>query len=41
MNTAPKQPDILQRLRSGEPIRLNDPEYAEIIRIVNRTIRLS
>lgn len=41
MNTAPKQPDILQRLRSGEPIRLNDPEYAAIIRIVNRTIRLS
>lgn len=41
MNTAPKPIGILERLRSGEPIWLNDPEYAEINKIVNRTIWLS
>lgn len=41
MYTAPKQPSILERLRSGGPVRLNDPEYAEISKIVNRTIWLS
>ena len=41
MNTTPKQVGILERLRSGEPIRLNDPEYARINETVARTIRLS
>ncbi len=41
MYTAPKQPDILERLRAGEPIRLNDPEYAAINKIVTKTIGLS
>ncbi len=35
------KPDILERLQSGEPIRLNDPEYHEITEIVTRTIKLS
>lgn len=33
--------DILERLKSGEPIRLNDPEYYKINEIVTRTIKLS
>ena len=33
--------DILERLQSGEPIRLNDPEYYKINEIVIRTIKLS
>lgn len=33
--------DILERLQSGEPIRLNDPEYYKINEIVTRTIKLS
>lgn len=33
--------DILERLKSGEPIRLNDPEYYKINEIVSRTIKLS
>jgi len=41
MSTTSNQKGILDRLRSGEPIRLNDPEYAKIYEIVNRTIRLS
>lgn len=36
-----KQTDIFERLRSGEPIRLNDPEYFKINEVVDRTILLS
>lgn len=41
MYTTAKQHGILERLRSGEAIRLNDPEYGVINEVVNRTIRLS
>lgn len=41
MNIVVEQEDILDRLRSGEPIRLNDPEYYRISEVVNRTIKLS
>ncbi len=33
--------DIFQRLKAGEPIRLNDPEYGKIQEVVDRTLRLS
>ena len=33
--------DILERLKLGEAIRLNDPEYYKINEIVSRTIKLS
>lgn len=33
--------DIFDRLKSGEPISLNDPEYFKIQEVVNRTIQLS
>ena len=33
--------DILDRLRAGEPIRLDDPQYYKIQAIVDRTIKLS
>lgn len=33
--------DILERLKYGEPIRLNDPQYYKINEIVTRTIKLS
>lgn len=33
--------DILERLKCGEPIRLNDPQYYKINEIVTRTIKLS
>ena len=33
--------DILHRLKAGEPIRLNDPEYAKIQEVVDRTLKLS
>lgn len=33
--------DILKRLKAGEPIRLNDPQYFVIQAIVDRTIKLS
>ena len=33
--------DILDRLRAGEPIRLDDPQYFKIQEIVDRTIELS
>jgi acetyltransferase-like isoleucine patch superfamily enzyme len=36
-----QQKDIFERLKAGEPIRLNDPEYGKIQEVVNRTIRLS
>lgn len=40
MNTT-EEIDILQRLKTGESIRLNDPEYFKIQAIVDRTISLS
>lgn len=33
--------DIFERLKAGEPIRLNDPEYPKIQEVVDRTLRLS
>jgi acetyltransferase-like isoleucine patch superfamily enzyme len=33
--------DIFDRLKTGEPIHLNDPEYFKINEVVNRTIRIS
>lgn len=36
-----KASDIFERLRAGEPIRLDDPEYFKITEVVNRTIKLS
>jgi len=33
--------DILERLKAGEPIRLNDPEYSKINDIVETTLKLS
>jgi acetyltransferase-like isoleucine patch superfamily enzyme len=36
-----EHPDIFKRLRSGELIRLNDPDFPKIDEIVNRTIQLS
>lgn len=36
-----EQVNILDRLRNGERIRLNDPKYTEINEVVERTIKLS
>jgi acetyltransferase-like isoleucine patch superfamily enzyme len=36
-----KQVNIFDRLRSGQPVRLDDPDYYEISEVVNTTIRLS
>lgn len=33
--------DIFSRLKAGEPIRLNDPEYPKIQSVVDRTLRLT
>lgn len=33
--------DIFDRLKDGEPIRLNDPQYFKVQEVVNRTIALS
>ena len=33
--------DIFERLKAGEPIRLDDPEYGKIQEVVDRTLRLS
>jgi acetyltransferase-like isoleucine patch superfamily enzyme len=41
MPTTVKQLDIFERLRSGGPIRLIDPEYFKITEVINRTIKLS
>ncbi len=41
MNSAVAQMDILERLKSGAPIRLDDPEYYKIDEVVERTIKLS
>lgn len=36
-----KSKNIFDRLRAGQPIRLNDPEYPKVQEIVDRTLRLS
>jgi acetyltransferase-like isoleucine patch superfamily enzyme len=41
IKTTEKDNHIFERLKSGEPIRLNDPEYGMIQEVVDRTIRLS
>lgn len=41
MIVAVEEANIFDRLRSGEPIRLNDPEYHKIKEVVDRTIKLS
>ena len=41
MKVAVDQKDILERLRSGDLIRLTDPEYYRINEVVERTIKLS
>ena len=33
--------DIFDRLRAGEPIRLDDPEYSKVQEIVDRTLKIS
>ena len=33
--------DIFDRMKGGEPIRLNDPQYFKVQEVVNRTIALS
>lgn len=33
--------DIFDRLKAGEPVRLDDPEYGKVQEVVNRTIELS
>src|SRR4051794_14266527 len=40
MSTFEKQ-NIFDRLRAGEPIPLDDPEYYKVQEVVNRTIKLS
>lgn len=39
--TTAAQTNILERLRSGRPVRIDDPDYDHINKIVNRTIGLS
>lgn len=41
MTKAIEQIGLFERLRSGEPIRLSDPEYYKINEVVGRTIKLS
>ena len=45
MNTAEQQiinnKDIFERMRSGEPIRLDDTQYSKIKAVVNRTLKLN
>ena len=36
-----KNQDIFSRLKSGEPVPLNDPDYYKIHEVVNQTIKLS
>jgi len=36
-----KNRDIFDRLKAGEPIRLDDPEYPKVQEVVDRTIKLS
>lgn len=36
-----KDRDIFERLKAGEPIRLDDPEYFKVQEVVTRTLKLS
>ena len=40
-NVIEQETDIFSRLKSGEPIRLNDAEYPKIQAVVDRTLRLT
>ena len=40
-NLIEQDTDIFSRLKAGEPIRLNDPEYPKIQAVVDRTLRLA
>ena len=40
-NLIEQDTDIFSRLKAGEPIRLNDPEYPKIQAVVDRTLRLT
>ncbi|HEX6430687.1 MAG TPA: DapH/DapD/GlmU-related protein [Niastella sp.] len=40
INTANRE-DIFARMKAGEPIRLDDPQYYKVQVVVNRTIKLS
>ena len=40
-NSIRNNSDIFDRLKAGEPIRLDDPEYPKIQEVVDRTIELS
>ena len=33
--------DIFDRMKAGDPIRLDDPQYFKIVEVVNSTINLS
>jgi acetyltransferase-like isoleucine patch superfamily enzyme len=41
-NNSNKNPgDIFERLKAGESVQMNDPEYYKIMEVVSRTMRLS
>jgi acetyltransferase-like isoleucine patch superfamily enzyme len=41
LNTSNNERHIFDRLKAGEPIRLDDPEYFKVLEVVNHTIALS
>jgi acetyltransferase-like isoleucine patch superfamily enzyme len=40
-NNAINREDIFARMKAGEPIRLDDPQYHKVQVVINRTIKLS
>lgn len=40
MKDQPKDKDIFERMKAGEPIRKEDPEYGKFSEVVSRTIQL-
>lgn len=40
-NNATNREDIFARMKAGEPIRLDDPQYHKVQVVINRTIKLS
>jgi acetyltransferase-like isoleucine patch superfamily enzyme len=40
-STKHKSLNIFDRMKSGEPVRLNDPQYNKVQEVVTRTLRLS
>jgi hypothetical protein len=40
MNDQPRETDIFDRMKSGGPIRKDDPQYGKFGEVVSRTIRL-